>query len=215
MLNLKKVILVASVLSLALSACISAAAQQQPEQPAAQQQSAPAQDIQAQIETYVAQTVEAQNQIATSVAQTLEAQASPTPEATFTPLVIPTFTPVVVNTPTSRPRTGGYVKPEYACDIINRRPFDNSQFNRGADFDIKWTIVNTGTKTWPPGVDVHYYSGPIMSTITFAEIPYEMKPGAKFELWMDASAPTEKGFHVMTWVVQGQYCFPYTAIIVK
>jgi hypothetical protein len=182
-------------------------------------------DTQSDIETAVALTVGAQNQIGTSVALTVAAQnptgtATPTVSPTglvpptLTP-IIPTITPIVVTPPTA---SGGGVrpKPQFACDVIHQRPFDNSEFNPGADFDIKWTILNTGTETWYQGFDVKYLSGPNMTTtgITRIELP-EMKPNAQYDIVFDAKAPMQKGFHVMTWLVDGPTCYPYVAIIVK
>ncbi|HSO14282.1 MAG TPA: NBR1-Ig-like domain-containing protein [Anaerolineales bacterium] len=190
--------------------------------------SAPTQDpaeIQQQIQEAVALTVAAQN------AQTEQAQAL-IPEPTNTPLptqteanpptpLIPTATPFVVvpSTPTSASGTGGGVvvapvKLEYACDSRDRRPYDNTYFKPNNEFDIRWTIVNTGTKSWPAGMDVKYYSGTQMSTTTIAELP-AMDPGDSYEIILDAVAPTKRGFHVMTWVVEGQLCFPYVAINVE
>jgi len=91
---------------------------------------------------------------------------------------------------------------------------DNTVFKPNKEFDIRWTIVNTGTKPWPAGLDVKYYSGPLMSTTTFAELP-AMDPGDTYEVILDAFAPSKKGFHVMTWVVEGKLCFPYVAINVE
>jgi Ig-like domain from next to BRCA1 gene len=182
-------------------------------------------DTQAQVETAVALTVDAQNQIGTSVALTVAAQnptgtatptVSPTGQVppTLTP-VIPTITPIVITPPTA---SGGGVrpKPQFACDVIHQRPFDNSEFNPGADFDIKWTILNTGTKSWYQGFDVKYLSGPNMTTtgLTRIQLP-AMDPGDQYDIVFDAKAPMEKGFHVMTWVVDGPTCYPYVAIIVK
>jgi hypothetical protein len=42
-----------------------------------------------------------------------------------------------------------------------------------------------------------------------------MDPGDQYDIVFDAKAPMEKGFHVMTWVVDGPTCYPYVAIIVK
>ena len=188
------------------------------------------QDVQAQVETAVAQTMQAQQQIENYVAQTVEAQnalASPTtavtstPILTNTPILFPTLTPIVA-TATPIPVSsggggggGGVAKAAYSCDIIHQRPYDNSEFNPGTQFDIKWTILNTGTKTWDPGVDVKYFSGPSMSAVTLIEIPVAMEPGDQYDIDLDGTTPTEKGFQVMTWVVQGPYCYPYVAIIVK
>ena len=188
------------------------------------------QDVQGQVETAVAQTMQAQQQIQNSVAQTVEAQApqaSPTTDAaaaatsTSTPILFPTLTPIVATvTPITVPSSGGgggggVAKAAFSCDIIHQRPFDNTEINHGADFDIRWTILNNGTKTWDPGTDVKYVSGPHMTTGTLVEIPVSMKPGDQYSIVMDGTAPEERGFQVMTWVVQGQACWPYVAIIVK
>lgn len=217
---MKKIIqLTVIMLTLAsfIGAClpVAASAQQNPQA----QNTQSLQDTQSQIGTAVAQTVEAQNQIGTSVALTLAAQASPTFVATSTPLTIPTFTPFVVPSATPRPSTGGgggtsSGKYEYACDIISRRPFDNSEILHGQNFDIKWTIKNTGTKSWDSGMDVKYFSGPKMTSVTIVEIPVVMKPNDTYQIVLDANAPLETGFQVMTWIVQGQLCYPYVALMV-
>jgi hypothetical protein len=104
---------------------------------------------------------------------------------------------------------------EYACDIINARPYDNTEIGHGQEFDIKWTILNTGSKTWPAGTLVKYFSGPKMASVTQVDIPMELKPKGSYEIILDATAPEKRGFQVMTWVVQGKICYPYVAIIVK
>lgn len=184
-------------------------------------------DVQGQVETAVAQTMQAQQGIENSVALTVAAQnalASPTatfvPTLTITPILFPTLTPIVATVtpiPVSSGGGGGGVvyKAEYSCDIIHQRPFDNSEIINGGEFDIKWTILNNGTKTWDAGADVKYFSGPQMTGVTRVEIPFAMEPGDQFDIVLDAAAPEEKGFQVMTWVVDGQYCYPYVAIIVK
>lgn len=185
---------------------------------------APAQsadEIQAQIKTAVALTVAAQD------TQTAAAQPAATMTLTPTaiPLVIPTLpalfpssTPFVISPPSSGGGGGGGGGPspqaQYACDVITR-PFDNSEFHSGEEFDIKWTIVNTGTATWDAGFDLAYFSGPHMaSPETTIELP-KVKPGESYFVLLDGTAPNGKGFHVMTWKLQGGWCFPYIAIIVK
>ena len=176
---------------------------------------------------------EVANQVATSVALTVAAQntqtaaarptdtAVPPPTETVPPSpipAIPTATPFVVVPPTAVSGGGGggvtTTKPDYDCDIIRRRPFDNTFFRPGDTFDIKWTIVNTGTKNLRAGTDVKYSIGSQMTSVTFVELP-EMKPGDQFEIILDAVAPTTEGNHIMTWVVEGPLCYPYAAIIVE
>jgi type II secretory pathway pseudopilin PulG len=188
---------------------------------------APVVDIQAQVNEAVAQTMEAQQQqVEDMVAQTLAAQvpaATATVEVppTSAPLVVPTFTALVLPTDTPvtviQPSNPGSVpvQADYSCDVINRRPKDKTEIHRGDSFDIKWTIVNTGKKAWDAGLDVSYSSGPLMTAVTVVEIPVKMNPGATYQIILDAVAPAEKGSQVMIWSVQGQLCFPYTAIVVK
>ena len=174
------------------------------------------------------------NQIATSVALTVAAQNThteaarptdappPTPTEVVPPtptlLVLPTVTAVVVVPPTVASGGGGggggTIKKEYACDIIRRRPFDNTYFRPGDTFDIKWTIVNTGTKNIRAGTDLKFSIGTQMTGVTRVELP-EMKPGDQYEVVFDAIAPTKEGHHVMTWAVEGPLCYPYASIIVE
>jgi hypothetical protein len=181
-------------------------------------------DVQPVVNTAVAEAMATnQSQMAEAVAMTVAAQqvaATPTaeepalteePEATATATleiptlaILPTNTVVVNTTPRA--------KPQYACNISNRRPFDNTEFHRGAKFDIKWTIINTGTKAWPKGIDVKYTSGAEMTKVKRIEIPKALEPGQSYTIVLDAVAPSTRGRHVMTWTVDGPMCYPYTAI---
>lgn len=189
--------------------------------PAAPTQSAI--DLENEVATIVALTVAAQN------AQT-QAAVSPTPEATNTTLptqtdsapptptlLLPTATPTVIVLPTSSSGGGGggtTTKRDYSCDTIRRRPFDNTSYRPGDTFDIKWTIVNTGTKTMVAGLDLKYNSGTQMTNRTRVELP-ELKPGAEFAVDFDAVAPNKEGTYIMTFLVEGGLCYPYVAIIVE
>src|SRR5688572_28954828 len=158
---------------------------------------------------------EVANQIATSVALTVAAQNTQTEAAR--PTDTPPSTPTEVVAPTVVSGGGGggtTTQNEYACDIIRRRPFDNTFFQPGDTFDIKWTIVNTGTRNIRAGTDLKFSIGTQMTGVTRVELP-EMKPGDQFEVTFDATAPTTEGHHVMTWVVEGPLCYPYASIIVE
>jgi hypothetical protein len=211
---MKKTIEVAAImltLALFIGGCVPAAsAQQDP-----QVQNTQSLDTQSQINTAVAQTIEAQNQIGTAVALTTEAQFTATPTAT--PLTIPTLTPFAVSTPTNRPSSGGGgvpAKAEYACDVIRLRPTAYAEFNRGQEFDIKMTVVNTGTRDWYQGFDVKFSGGAQMTSVTRVELP-AMESGDQYEVVLDAAAPNERGNQTMTWAVDGRICFGYVVITVK
>ena len=182
-------------------------------------------DIENQVATSVALTVAAQN------AQT-QAAVSPTPVATNTTLptqtevgvasptplptliTLPTATVIVLPTSSSGGGGGGNTQREYSCDTIRRRPFDNTSFRPGDKFDIRWTIVNTGTKTMVAGLDLKYNTGTQMTNRTRVELP-ELKPDAQFAVDFDAVAPNKEGTYIMTFLVEGGLCYPYVAIIVE
>lgn len=178
---------------------------------------------------------EVANQVATSVALTVASQnleteqavppATETPLATQTEAVVESPTPIVTATPLvlASPTTvsggsGGsgvsLPKPEFACDSIHRRPFDNTIFKPNDKFDIKWTVVNTGTKTLRAGLDLKYNTGTKLTSPVTIELP-ELKPGDQFAVDFDAVAPAKEGTYVMTYIVEGGLCYPYVVIKVE
>jgi hypothetical protein len=176
------------------------------------------------------------NQVATSVALTVASQNLDTQQAapvvTDTPVptdtlaivdtptaILPTATPFVITPPTTVPSGGGggggstTSSSGYSCDIIHQRPFDYTVFKPGDHFDIKWTILNNGTRTMRAGLDLKYNSGTQMTTGT-RELP-ELAPGDQFDVNFDAVAPEREGTYIMTYIVEGGVCFPYVAIKVE
>ena len=175
------------------------------------------------------------NQVSTSVALTVASQNldtqqaapvvtdTPVPSATAavvdTPTsILPTATPFVITPPTTVPSGGGggggsTTSSFYSCDIIHQRPFDYTVFKPGDKFDIKWTILNNGTKTLRAGLDLKYNSGTKMTSGT-RELP-ELEPGDQFDVQFDAVAPDKEGTYIMTYIVEGGVCYPYVAIKVE
>ena len=211
-LSTKKILLSAMALIVLLSAC-------QPAQPTQNPG-----EIADQVSTSVALTVAAQNAL-TQSAPTLVPQATNTTLPTQTEvgavpsptLVLPTATAVVVvpATSVSSGSGGGSTsKPDYACNPFPREPRDNTVFHPNDRFDIKWTIVNTGTKTMAKGLDLKYDDGPQLTSTTLIELP-ELEPGAQYVVNMDGVAPSKAGTYIMTFSVEGSLCFPYTAIKVE
>jgi Ig-like domain-containing protein len=211
-LSTKKILFSAMALMFLLSAC-------QPAQPTQNPG-----DIANQVATSVALTVAAQNAL-TQAAPTLVPQATNTTLPTQTEVgalpsptpVLPTATAVVIVPPTSVSGGSGggtTTKPQYACNPFPRLPRDNTIFRPNDSFDIKWTIVNTGTRTMQAGLDLKYDDGPQLTRTTLVELP-ELEPGASTTVSFDAVAPSEEGTYIMTFSVEGSLCFPYTAIIVE
>jgi hypothetical protein len=210
--SIKKILFFAVALTTLLSACIPA------------QQSTPsASDIANQVATAVALTVEAQNSIETHVAETVVSMATNTVLPTQTEAVpVPlTETPTAVVLPTATKASSGggggggtTVKPDYACNPFPRKPRDNTIFRPNDEFDISWTIVNTGKKTMQAGIDVRYNSGTKLTSTSYVELP-ELEPGEQYVVDFDAQAPAKEGTYIMTFKVEGGLCYPYTAIIVE
>ncbi len=209
--SIRKVLFLAVATVLVLSACAPAQPTQSPV------------DIANQVATSVALTVAAQNaqaqatQSAVPVAtnttlptQTPEQVPSPTP-------IIPTVTAVVIPTTVSSGGGGGggtTTQSDYECNPYPRLPYDNQIFHPNDDFDIKWTIVNTGKKTMRAGLDLKYNTGTKLTQTQFVELP-ELKPGDQTVVDFDAVAPEKEGTYIMTFIVEGGLCYPYTAIVVE
>lgn len=169
------------------------------------------------IRTGVALTIAAEKAGAAGALPTLVPTETPTPTetpiqaATFTPF--PTFTPFVIPTLTQVGGGGVVTQADYACNVFPTKPRDNTTFKPNDSFDVVWTIQNTGTKKWVTGLDLKYFSGPQMTMTTRYSLP-EMKPNESITVRFEAKAPAEKGFHVMTWTIDG-FCYPYVAINVE
>lgn len=211
-LSMKKILFCAMALIFLLSAC-------QPAQPTQNPS-----DIADQVATSVALTVAAQNAL-TQAAPTLVPQATNTTLPTQTEVgtlpsptpILPTATAVVIVPPTSvsgGSGSGTTTRPQYACNPFPRLPRDNTIFRPNDSFDIKWTIVNTGTKTMQAGLDLKYDDGPRLTQTTLVELP-ELEPGESTTVSFDALAPSQEGTYIMTFSVEGSLCFPYTAIVVE
>lgn len=209
--SMRKILFTATALILLLAACAPA------------QAPTPDPNVVANlVATSVALTVASQN-LDTAEAQPPTATETPLPTATEdlpdTPTAIPPLdTPTAITLPTTAPGGGGSgvttVKKDYSCDIIRRRPFDNTIFKPNDKFDIKWTIINNGAKTLRAGLDLKYSIGDKLMADTIVELP-ELKPGDEFEVDFDAVAPAREGTYVMAYMVEGGLCYPYTAIKVE
>jgi outer membrane murein-binding lipoprotein Lpp len=185
------------------------------------------QDISAQVNTAVAETMQSQAEIEQMVQQTMSAQqslftptaeSSPTAEATFESIDIFTDTPIPP--PTAFP-TNTFAPPApavqqaYDCFVETRSPVYLEEIKAGGNFEIKWFVRNTGTNAWTSGVDVKYASGPQMTTAERVEISTALNPGDVYKISLNAKAPNKSGTHTMTWIVEGQLCYANVTITVK
>lgn len=197
---------------LLLTACAPAAAPAPTVDPA---------EIQRQVQQIVALTVAAQNAL-TEQAQAAQPTNTPLPTQTEAPLLPsptplqPTATLIILPSPTPGSSSGsGNVPPppkEYACAIVNQSPANYSVWKRNKEFDITWTLVNTGTKPWRAGSDLVFKSGTNFATTTFVELP-AVPPGGKHKVILDAVTPSKAGTYTMVWKLEGGFCLP--SLIIK
>lgn len=203
---MSRLILLTSMLTLLLTACM----------PAVTQPAGPnAEEMQATIHASVALTL-------TAHAQTEAAAASPTPLPSNTPSSTPTlFFPVLTSFPTSTPSSlGGGIPPtvavDYACAVVNKYPADNTVFKPNKDFDVKFWLRNIGTQKWDKGADLAFHDGTKMiTTSVFYELPRVLPGETVGPFIFDARSPKKVGTFTMTFKVQGGFCYPYIRIIVK
>jgi hypothetical protein len=180
----------------------------------------PTADVQAQVNTAVAGTMQANAQINQAVEQTVAAKeqvAAPTeaPTDLDNNVVLQT---TATNTPfsiASATPTATLIPLKYTCAVYKKKPRDNEAFSKGEEFDVKFTVTNTGTRTWPKGIDFKYVGGTVLAGPKRVEIPKALAPGQSYEIVLDGKAPDQKGFYVMTYFVDGPMCYGYIAINVK
>lgn len=169
-----------------------------------------------------------EDQLDTMVAMTLTALPTTLPALTSTPLPTPTETATptqIVVSPTAisfENIVAPTAKPEYACNMTRREPADDTEIRRDTQFDIEWTLINTGTQQWEKGTTLIYQNGTKMTEIKELELP-RLKPGETYDIALRATAPSERDLQIMVWAVVGpgkakgsEYwmCYPYVRIIV-
>jgi hypothetical protein len=174
--------------------------------------------VQMQVQTGVAETVEVQNNMASAVVLTVTAMAppvTPTTKPTEIPLAIPTLTPVIpIATVTPFVASGGGSSsgkvPDYACSFSEVKPLFNV-FKPTDYIDVVWIITNTGKKTWPSALDLDFESGTRFSPYTGEQLP-ALDSGDRVTISFEGNAPSEPGYYEMKFKVQGGLCFPFIDI---
>ena len=176
--------------------------------------------VQMQVQTGVAETVQAQNSLASAVALTVTAMApvvTPTTPPTVIPLAIPSLTPVIpiaTVTPFVASSGGGGGSsgnvPDYACSFVEIKPLVNV-FKPTDYIDIVWIVTNTGKKTWASGLDLDFLSGTRFSPYNGEQLP-ALKSGERVTISFEGNAPSEPGYYEMKFKVQGGLCYPFIDI---
>jgi hypothetical protein len=103
-----------------------------------------------------------------------------------------------VSAPLMQTKTAGY-----ACQVTARVE-DGRVYAPKADFDARWTLKNTGSKTWSVAhIDYLYRAGAEMHKYgKLFDLPKDVAPGESIDLIVDMIAPESIGPHGTTWVVK-------------
>lgn len=92
---------------------------------------------------------------------------------------------------------------DYQCSITAVSPKATDKLTVGQSFDGKWSLKNTGTKTWSAGdVDVRYSAGTKFQTKTdLVDLPNDVAPNGTVDIVVDMAAPSTDGTYNTTWVM--------------
>ena len=195
------------------------------------------------IKTQAVQTVMAQATLDAVLAQptatTPPTMAPPTqtlPPAWTATLERPTATTAPQKTNTSAPTAtskppssggGGGAKPTakppqpYDCKLVAQSPADGTLMNPAQPFDGRFTLKNTGTKTWTTDEFQFFHKSgeDFDASADGFFIDEEIDPGDSYTLVLDMVAPFNPGIYVGWWHMRSDnneyFCSFYTAIQVK
>lgn len=190
------------------------------------------------VETSVAATLSVlENQVASMVEATLQSLPTNEPVATATQIFtatteptpttapvqiteVPTFSPIPPTATRSSVVRQPTVAQEYACAVFSQKPKDYVIMSPRQEFDMKWTLLNTGTKTWTDhSTDYKHVRGELMHQhASVYNINKHVGPGGKLEITIDMVAPKEKGTHVTYWGLANgsqHFCQFYIIVVVQ
>lgn len=157
------------------------------------------------------------NAIATQAVQTMAADMTLN-APTATP-IIPTDTPAPTNTlaPTNTPApsetptrvfipwtaTPTATQAAYTCTVTGFSPTTSDTIKVDQDFDAKWSLKNTGTKTWQAGnTDIGYIDGTKFQTSgDLFDLGSDVVPNGTYTVTIDMKAPSSDGSYSARWGV--------------
>ena len=158
------------------------------------------------------------NAVSTQAAQTVVADLTKN-APTATEVVPPTQTPVPTNTTaptnTNTPaptatntrvfiawtHTPTPTQSAYSCVVTEVSPKSGETLKVNQDFDGKWTVKNSGTKTWSAGnVDLGFISGDKFQagSLTY-DLGNDVAPNGTYTFAIDMKAPANDGTFTSVW----------------
>jgi len=179
------------------------------------------------INTIVAMTyAAASSQTAAALPTSTNTPLSPTPTRTPTETPLPTAT-IIFRLPTLTPSrvpislTATLATPteNYACKVLSQKPVIGAVLAPRTDFDARWTVQNTGKKSWDGGsTDYLYVSGDKIHKHDIYDLNKTVAPGQQVDIIVDMIAPKKAGTYTTTWnlrIGSNQFCTMQMVIVVR
>jgi len=92
-----------------------------------------------------------------------------------------------------------------SCALVSQTPANNTSFTANYDFDLVWTVKNTGTFDWNKSViDFVYVNGTKMHKPAFGDIkdlPLDVVKNGTIALTVDMLSPATSGTYSETWAL--------------
>jgi len=134
---------------------------------------------------------------ATPVTPTATPAPTETPAPTNTPA--PTETPTRVFIPWTATPTA--TQAAYACTVTGVSPTTSDTIKVDQDFDAKWSLKNTGTKTWIAGnTDIGFIDGTKFQTSgDLFDLSSDVAPNGTYTVVIDMKAPSSDGTYSAQW----------------
>ena len=138
---------------------------------------------------------------ATPVTPTATEAPTQTPVPTSTPL--PTAVPTATYIPWTATPLYTATPVENSCSITEVSPSSSTTLAKKADFDGKWVVKNTGSRTWEhESVDIVYKSGTKMQKLTDVEdLAADVTSGSSLTVIVDMTAPADAGEYSTSWAI--------------
>lgn len=90
---------------------------------------------------------------------------------------------------------------DYGCTLVRQSPADYTKMQSRQDFDMSWTVQNTGLRMWHTNYTTFaYMGGSKMQTYGNSYgISNDVAVGKRTTLVIDMSAPKAKGLYTTVW----------------
>ena len=158
-------------------------------------------------------TEEAPTATSTELPTAMEEPTITEAPATGTSTTMGTAAATATRRPTTPPTAtaGPTYKGAFVADVTI---LDGTAFEPGEAFTKKWTVRNTGSAEWGPGVKCRFVKGTNLAGTKEYDVP-ATAPGAQVEIAVPMSAPAQPGTYRSEWqLCRAEGCFGTTVAAV-